>query len=201
MRLFISGSGTGVGKTFFSALLAKHFHGQGRDVSYIKPVQTGYPADDDAAFVKSFSGISKAKTLFTAEPPVAPCLCFDKFPFEEAVSAINDDSSEVLIVEGAGGIAVPLDYTRMTWEIPKQCGLEVIIVVPDRLGCVNEAVLNYSFLTEKAVSFKGFAMNRHFSETESDIKNAGIIEKLIPASVIYYFSESLYSKSDETSAL
>ncbi|WP_164885285.1 dethiobiotin synthase [Geovibrio thiophilus] len=187
MRLFISGSGTGVGKTFFSALLAKHLHGQGMDVSYIKPVQTGYPADDDAAFVKSFSGIKKAKTLFTAEPPLAPCLCFDRFPFEEAAAAVKADDSEIVIVEGAGGIAVPLDYIRMTWEIPKECGLEVIIVIPDRLGCVNEAVLNYSFLMEKGVRFNGFAMNRHFSAAESDSKNSGIIERIIPASIAYFF--------------
>ncbi len=201
MRFFISGSGTGVGKTFFSALLAKHFHEQGRDVSYIKPVQTGYPADDDAAYVKKVSGISKARTLFTAEPPLAPCLCFERFPFEEAVSAVNEDDSEVLIVEGAGGIAVPLDYTRMTWEIPARCGLGVIIVIPDRLGCVNEALLNHSFISQKGIKFSGFAMNRHFSATENDSKNAGIIERLIPASVAYFFEQSLYSNRADTSAL
>jgi dethiobiotin synthetase len=201
VRFFISGSGTGVGKTFFSALLAKHFHDEGMDVSYIKPVQTGYPADNDAAFVKSFSGIFKARTLFTAEPPVAPCLCFDNFPFDEVVREINEDTSEVVIVEGAGGIAVPLDYRHMTWEIPRKCGLGVIIVIPDKLGCVNDAVLNRSFLFEKGVCFKGFAMNRHFSETEADSKNAGIIEKLIPASILYYFDKKLYSEREEGSAL
>ena len=191
MRFFITGSGTGVGKTFFSALLAKHYRDKGMDVSYVKPVQTGYPADDDAAFVRQFSGITKAKTLFTAEAPVAPCLCFDKFPFEEAVEAVNADKSEILIVEGAGGIAVPLDYKRMIWEIPAACGLEVITVIPDRLGCVNEAVLNHSFIHEKGLFFGGFAMNTHFRISKSDSHNAGIIEKFIPASIRYNFGEAL----------
>lgn len=203
MRLFITGSNTGVGKTFFSALIAKYYNDKGLNVSYIKPVQTGYPEDDDAGFVKQFSGISKARTLFNAKEPLAPCLCFDKFPFDEAVEEIKADRPEVLIVEGAGGIAVPLDYKRMTWEIAAECGLDVITVIPDRLGCVNEAALNYSFIKGKKLSFKGFAMNRHFRRTKSDNLNAGIIEKLIPASIIFTFDKTLtvYSKSDDTSVL
>jgi dethiobiotin synthetase len=191
VRFFITGSGTGVGKTSFSALLAKYYHDKGFDVSYIKPVQTGYPADDDAGFVKQFSGIAKARTLFTAEKPVAPCLCFETFPFKEVVEAISKDKSDILIVEGAGGICVPLDYTKMTWEIPAACGLEVITVLPDRLGCVNEAVLNYSFMQSKNLQFHGFAMNTHFRASDNDTQNAQIIEKLMPKKIAYEFNQTL----------
>jgi dethiobiotin synthetase len=191
MRFFVTGAGTGIGKTYFSALLAKYFKDTGHEVSYIKPVQTGYPADNDAAFVKKFSGADRASTLFTAPEPVAPCLCFDNFPLDEACAEINDDPTQILIVEGAGGIAVPLDFHKMTWEIPKRCGLEVIVVLPDKLGCVNDAVLNLSFIREKGLVFHGFAMNRHFSRTESDSKNAGIIEKLYPGAVVYIFGEEI----------
>lgn len=191
MRFFVSGSGTGVGKTFFSALLAKHYYEQGADVSYIKPVQTGYPADNDALFIQEFSGIKKAKTIFTAEPPIAPCLCFEKFPIDEVISTINSDTSDVLIVEGAGGIAVPLDYETPTWKIAKECDLDIVVALPDRLGCVNEAILNYSFISNINARFGGFALNKFFCRTESDSQNAGIIEKILPASISYIYNQTL----------
>jgi len=53
---FISGTGTGIGKSWFSAFLAAKFKAQGRSVRYIKPVATGYPEDDDAAFVAQKAG-------------------------------------------------------------------------------------------------------------------------------------------------
>ncbi|WP_022850411.1 dethiobiotin synthase [Limisalsivibrio acetivorans] len=193
MKLFISGSNTGVGKTIFSALLARQMMQKGLHTVYIKPVQTGYPADDDAAFVKKFAGLAddRALTLYTAEPPVAPCLCFERFPLEQVVDAVDSMKCDCLIVEGAGGIAVPLDYEQMTYEIPRQCGLEVITVLPDRLGCVNEAVLNREFMDSQGLEFHGFALNRHFSSSPNDSENAGIIEKLMPGSIRYLFSDTL----------
>lgn len=198
MKFFITGTNTGVGKTYFSMLLVKHLAENGCRVKYIKPVQTGYPADNDAMEVLNFSHIPKenAATLFTAEPPVAPCLCFEKFPLDEAVDIISSATDyDYLIVEGAGGIAVPLDFNTFIYEIPKRCGLSVITVVPDKLGCVNEAVINNSFMKNNGINFYGFALNRHFSETKNDSKNAEIIEKILPGTIKFLFADKLVSSS------
>ena len=74
-RYFITGTGTGIGKTWFSAFLVKTLLAEGRRVRYIMPVATGYPEDDDAAFVAARTGLAPqdALTLYTAAEPASPC--------------------------------------------------------------------------------------------------------------------------------
>jgi len=194
MRLFISGTNTEVGKTYFSALLAEYFQNQGKSVKYIKPVQTGFPTDNDAEFVMVQSKLpaDNAEVLYTAEPPVAPCLVFDKFPLKQVIEKIDSEKDcDVLIVEGAGGIAVPLDYDTLTYEIPLQCGLDTILVVPNRLGCINDSVLNVRFLENNKIKLLGLALNNYYTPEKDETQNSMILEKILPGMVKFEFSEKL----------
>ena len=196
MRVLVSGTNTGVGKTIFTAMLCKSLMDAGRRVKYIKAVQTGYPEDDDAGYVRQYTGLSEedCKVLFTAERPVAPCLEFEEFPFKKCVHMINSsDDCDDLIVEGAGGIAVPLDYTRYIYDIADKCALEALVVVPNRLGCINECLLNYEFLKSKKISFRGFAFNDYFQASENDALNTAMLEKLLPGYIRYRFHKELQS--------
>jgi len=188
-KIYITGTDTEVGKTYFSGLLCKHLKDQGHSVCYIKPVQTGYPADDDAKAVAEMSG-ADCKVLHTAEPPVAPYIAFEQFPFEETVEAINAVTGyDWLIVEGAGGIMVPLDDNCMNYHIAKECGLSVIVVVPSRLGCINHALLNKHFLESEGIGFEGFAMNNHYMTSKFDKFNISMLNDLTAHSVRYVFSK------------
>jgi dethiobiotin synthetase len=194
MRLFVTGTDTGVGKTFFCALLARHWREQGLDPAYIKPVQTGSPPDDDAAFVRDFAGLAphRARALFTAPEPVSPCFVFDPFPYAEALSAIAAEPAPHLIVEGAGGLTVPLDFTRSTWELARDAGLAVAVVVPNRLGCLNHALLTHHFLASHKIPFAGFAVNRHFASDEKNAaRNLDALRRLVPGGVRWVFGEGL----------
>src|SRR5512142_3296730 len=105
MRFFVCGTGTGIGKTVFSGLLARDFIATGKRVRYIKPVQTGHPPDDDAAVVRELSGLppERAELLYTAPEPLAPSMAFERCPFDEAAGRINETAAsgdcDVLIVE------------------------------------------------------------------------------------------------------
>jgi dethiobiotin synthetase len=195
LRLFVSGTDTGIGKTVFCGLLAGHFQGQGLSVRYVKPVQTGHPPDDDAAEVRLISGLpaDRAGLLLTAPEPVAPCFVFDPFPFEELVAAVrNTPPADVLIVESAGGLLVPLDKTRRNVDLARELGLSVLLVVPSRLGCLNHALLNDALIAGLGLDLHGYALNEHFVENEKARRNhRSMLEELFPGKFRYRFDGML----------
>lgn len=192
---FISGTNTDIGKTVFSALFCNYLIEEGYSVKYVKPVQTGWP-ESDAAYVVHNSKVKEADaiTLHTHEKPVAPCLVFDAFPFQETVDYINDiEDADVVIVESAGGLMVPLDYTHFNYEIALGCHLETVVVVPNRLGCVNDSLLNYHFIKSKEMVFAGFAMNDYFMASENDKENKHMINRLTDDAVFCEFNEKIFN--------
>ncbi|PLX69431.1 MAG: dethiobiotin synthase [Denitrovibrio sp.] len=193
-KIYITGTDTDIGKTYFSGLLCKHLKEQGGKVCYIKPVQTGFPADDDSKTVREMSVLSEddCKVLHTAEAPVAPYIVFDEFPFDETVETINSITGyDWLIVEGAGGIMVPLDSDYMNYDLVKACDLECLVVVPNRLGCINHSLLNKSFLESNNLKFAGFAMNNHFLASKFDRFNISMLNELTAHSAKFVFSKEL----------
>jgi dethiobiotin synthetase len=191
-KLFISGTDTGIGKTYYCGLLCKYLLDKGESICYVKPVQTGYPEDDDRQTVIDMSGIKPehAYTLNTAKFPAAPFLAFDDFPYENTIKKINEiNGFDWLIVESAGGLMVPLDEGYMNFDIARDCGLETVIVVPNRLGCINHAMLNYYFLEKENLPFTGFAVNEHFAAAKSDKFNISILNDLTNDAVRSVFSD------------
>ncbi len=190
-RYFISGVNTDVGKTMFSAWFAKRLKEEGKSVCYIKPVQTGYPADDDSAYVRNYAGLSQdaARVLFTGEEPVSPCFIWDEFPMQEAVDQINVVTDyDVLLVEGAGGLLVPLDMNHQIYEFARLCNLNTILVVPNRLGCINDAQLSAKFLESEKLPVAGLAINDHYSsDSVNRDRNKQMISYLLPGAVRYVF--------------
>lgn len=190
-RYFISGTNTDVGKTVFSAWFARKLVDEGKRVVYIKPVQTGYPEDDDSAVVRDYAGLGAedARVLHTGAEPVAPCFLWDTFPFDEAAQAINDVTGcDVLLVEGAGGLLVPLDRERQIYEFARACDLETLLVVPNRLGCINDAQLSVRFLASENLPLAGIAMNNHpATDPVNRGRNIEMIGHLVPGAVRYTF--------------
>lgn len=188
-RYFISGINTDVGKTMFSAWLAKRLSDEGKQVTYIKPVQTGYPDDDDAKLVRTYANLdaTSARVLFTGSEPVSPCFLWKTFPFDDVVAKINDVTDcDVLLVEGAGGLLVPLDMNRQMYELAPACDLATILVVPNRLGCINDAQLSVRFLASEKLPLAGLAINDHFASDQTNReRNKMMITHLLPDSIKY----------------
>lgn len=189
---FITGTGTGIGKTFFSAFFVRMLTEQGRRVRYIKPVATGYPEDDDAAVVATSAGLAAedAVTLFTAAEPASPCFVFDPFPFAEAVSRIEALAADrdVVLVESAGGLTVPLGQRRFNYHFALALALPTILVVPNRLGCLSDAMVYGHFALRHKLDFYGWARNDHFAESECcRARNAAMLETMFPGRTRYAY--------------
>ena len=192
-KIYITGTDTGIGKTYFSGLFCAWLKSRGESVSYVKPVQTGFPADDDAKSVREMSGLTESdcRVLHTAAAPVAPYLAFEEFPYKETVESINSLSADWVIVEGAGGVMVPLDSQYMNYDLVKECGLEVLVVVPNRLGCINHSLLTKHFIETSGLKFSGFAVNNHFMSSAYDKFNISMLNDLTAHSVRCVFSKEL----------
>jgi dethiobiotin synthetase len=196
-RYFITGTGTGIGKSYFSAFFAQKLKAEGARVRYIKPVATGYPEDDDAAFVAARAGLppEDAVTLYTAAEPASPCFVFDPFPFEACVVRIEALSTDrdVVLIESAGGLAVPLGVRRYNYHFALALGLDVILVVPNRLGCLSDAIVYGHFALRHKLSLEALAINDHFAESaRHGDRNVAVLEEQFPGKVAYRYDDTCH---------
>lgn len=170
---FVSGTSTGIGKTYISTLLIQAFRFSGL-VSYMKPVQTGcsHPdaPDTDIAFVKQhsnpvFTGTTSDHLPYCLETPCSPHLAASlsntTIDITQIVRSYHKISSHVntLIVEGAGGILVPLSETVSTLDLIKLLNIPVILVTTPNLGTLNHTFLSVNQLRQSGVTLAGVIMN------------------------------------------
>lgn len=149
--LLVTGSDTGVGKTRVVAALARLLAADGSHVQLVKPVETGRTASEagDAVNARDLAGVpAETCTLAIFEAPLAPAAA-------AALAGVSLSAATLVartaalppcdwrIVEGAGGIATPVDATGADWaDFGAQLNVSAaIVVVPDRLGAINQARL------------------------------------------------------------
>jgi dethiobiotin synthetase len=156
MKIFISGIGTDVGKTVVSAILANAF---GAD--YWKPVQTGNP--DTIYFESLVSNTEKTKifpAVYSFKMPASPHVAaraehqvIDHLAFK------MPHTSNHLIVEGAGGLLVPLNDHFLMADLIRQLNLPVILVSRHYLGSINHTLLSIEYLRNKNIPLLGLIVN------------------------------------------
>jgi len=159
---FVTGTDTGVGKTLASSALLRALRRRGRSVAGMKPVASGSdptPAglrnEDALALQAESSRPWPYGTInpYAFAPPVAPHVAAAEAGVEVRLDRILSSleelrqGSDTVVVEGAGGFLVPLGPRHSFADLPGALGLEVILVVGLRLGC-----LNHAFLTAEAVA-------------------------------------------------
>jgi dethiobiotin synthetase len=160
-RFFITGIGTNVGKTFCSAILTEALQ-----ADYWKPVQTGVIESADVNEVSRL--ITNQRTQFQREAysftaPVSPHLAAAIENEEIELSKIElPNTANHLIIEGAGGILVPLNKTHYVIDIAKKFDAEVILVVRNYLGCINHSLLSIDYLMKNNFKLKGLILNGNF---------------------------------------
>ena len=138
MRIFVSSIDTNVGKTVCSSILCA---GLGYD--YWKPVQCGDLDFSDSMKVKSYSPLTKIhKERFKLKAPMSP---HEAAKLENMDISLNDftlPKSEEIIIEGAGGVMVPINYKgNMIVELASMFEAKVIIVFKNYLGSINHTLL------------------------------------------------------------
>lgn len=150
--ILVTGSDTGIGKTHVAATIARLLWRPNLRLQFVKPVETGRAPDEtgDADDAARGSGLREAErfTLARFRQPLAPLtaarLDGDNFSLELLLEKWNQlPPADLRIVEGAGGIAVPLDSDGRDWaSFAQRIGADrVVLVTPDRLGAINQARL------------------------------------------------------------
>jgi dethiobiotin synthetase len=169
MKIFVTGIGTDVGKSVVSAILVEAL-----DADYWKPVQTG---DKDTDFVSSL--VSSVFTLHPAaytfqkpaSPHIAAALEGATIQPEKLQLPATDNH---LIVEGAGGLMVPLNNSFLVIDLITQLQLPVILVSKNYLGSVNHTLLSIEALRQRNIPLMGIVFNGEANiEAEQAILNFG----------------------------
>ena len=176
--LFITGIGTGIGKTIVSAVLVEKLLSD-----YWKPVQSGDLDNSDTLKVKSL--VSNTKSVFHPETyrltqPYSPHK-------SAAIDGIEIDlvnfkvpvTDNQLLIEGAGGLMVPLNDQSLMIDLIKQLQAEVILISQNYLGSINHTLLSINTLKQYQIPVKGIIFNGEINEdSESYILNYSGIKSL-----------------------
>jgi dethiobiotin synthetase len=164
MAVFISGIGTGVGKSFFSKLLMAKY-AMSHDIGYWKPVETGSLEESDFESVKNSVPIPKERFLqpvaryaFPASPHLSAKLESKTLDWDLWNQKWSENSGRRIIIEGAGGLLVPINDTILYLDYIKKYNLPVIIVTYTGLGSINHTLLSLEALRSRGVSCLGYFM-------------------------------------------
>lgn len=197
--LFITGTGTGVGKTVVAGALAAALRLRGVDVGVMKPVETGAadtPAEDsDASFLAAMAGVQDAPALVCPvrlREPAAPSVAAEMENTRIALDPILDAYQELarrhefLIVEGAGGLAVPIRPGFMMADLARELSLPVLIVSHLGLGAINHTLQTDHYARSYELMVTGIVLNSTGPETGSTAEktNPGVIAGLTISPVI-----------------
>lgn len=186
---FITGTDTGVGKTHVSCLLIEALKAQGLQVAVMKPVAAGVEAggvNEDVRKLMAASNVHAALrdiNPYSFEPPIAPHIAAQQAGVEIELGVIAESYarlrciSDVVVVEGAGGLLVPLRESTADGKdmgaIPQMLDLPVVLVVGMKLGCLNHALLTCEVIASRKLQLVGWVGNviePSMRELESNIK-------------------------------
>lgn len=171
MSYFVTGTDTGVGKTLISCALLHAFAAQGKLVIGMKPVAAGCGEDDqheDVERLRAASNVLAGKgqvNPYCFPRPVAPHLAAQFIGVSINFSRIVESFSELsgladeVIVEGAGGLLVPLNTEQDSADLAGQLELPVVLVVGMRLGCLNHALLTADAMKWRSLKLAGWVAN------------------------------------------
>lgn len=192
--VFVTGTDTGVGKTVTSAALLHRFR-HVPAVRYWKPIQTGIEQDDDTADVLRLSGAPEERALgegIRLERPVSPHLAArlsgTRVDADSLVAlATRQPAGHRWIVEGAGGVLVPLNERDLMVDLIGRLALGVVIASRSGLGTINHTLLTIEALRARALPIAGVVMvgppdeeNRLAIERYGSVQVVGQLPRLEP---------------------
>jgi dethiobiotin synthetase len=184
--IFVTGTDTGIGKTSVAAALMHRYRDPGT-LRYWKPIQTGIEQDDDTATVRSL-GCSAAEVF---EPgirlprPLAPYLSAElsgtRVSIADLLDCIDEEpNSSRWIVEGAGGLLVPINDNEHMVDLISRLDMPVVVVARTSLGTINHTLMTIEVLRSRMVNVAGVVMvgdanpaNRDAIEKWGDIEVVG----------------------------
>ena len=177
--LFITGIGTDVGKTVVAAIVTEALAGV-----YWKPVQAGFDQGTDTAWVKDrLSGGPDrvAPEVYKLKMPASPHIAAR----EEGVRISLDDILEAmppvrpLVVEGAGGLMVPLNEREFVIDLIKKLDARVVLVSRNYLGSINHSLLTAAVCKAHGLDVVGWVFNDQYLDYEQEIGEWSGLRKIV----------------------
>lgn len=196
--LFLTGTGTNVGKTYVTALIVKKLHEAGIRAGYYKAALSGAQSvtDSDAGFVKQVSGITQPDETMISylyQNAVSPHLAAKREGSPATLTRIKQDYGRVcrmydyVTVEGSGGIVCPVRWDEnghiLLEDVVKELKLNALIVAGAGLGAIHAAVTTSEYMRNHGMSAKGMILN-HYTGDEMHRDNLNMIEELTGVPVI-----------------
>ena len=191
--LFISATNTDVGKTYACEKFLNYFAKAGLKVGYFKPFETGvidFPLDGSKMLelVKklnpSFNVTINDVVPYQFKLPAAPYMAKENtiidIEFLKEKKRYLEQFCDLLIVEGAGGLMVPIEKDLFIIDLIKEFDCKAILITPSKLGCINDTLLSINALKAKNIDFEFYINLYH------DINS---FEKVSKPFLIDYFGE------------
>ena len=176
---FVTGIDTGTGKSVATGLMARYLRSRGENAATLKMVQTGNVGkSEDVEVHRRLMGVGELTEdrrgwsapqifKFPASPHLAAALegrRVDTGAILEGVRKMQE-RFDTILVEGAGGLAVPLTEEVLTGDFVREQGWPVILVASDKLGSLNHTLLSLEFLRSRRMNFAGVVYNRFRRES------------------------------------
>lgn len=152
-HVFITGADTGIGKTITSAWLCKHWQ-----ADYWKPVQSGLEGHTDSQWVAKLSGAVVHPETHRLSQPLSPHQAADIDGIKIQLSDFALPQAQRLVVEGAGGCMVPLNWRDTMLDLMKHLGSCALLVARSGLGTINHTCLSLQALKAAGVPVLGVVM-------------------------------------------
>jgi dethiobiotin synthetase len=191
----VTGTDTGIGKTWVTCRLVEELHARGTMVRAVKLLETGTAIEP----AETEDGVRLARAAGQSQPPAAlrryraPLTPADAARLEgepvelaplEAEMVRIASEAEITLVEGAGGLLAPLNYRRTLLDIARRHDTPVLVVAADRLGTLNHTLLTLSMLDFSGVYCLGVVMNRlpeaDAARDASVSRNAAMLHEVRP---------------------
>ena len=196
---FITGTDTGVGKTVVTLGLMQYLQAQGQTVVAMKPVASGCERtaaglrNADALQLQQQASVPLDYALvnpFAYEPAIAPHIAAaqagDHIDSARIVSAYREltQRADRVLVEGVGGWRVPLADNETLADLARSLGLEVILVVALRLGCLNHALLTAESIVAAGCELRGWVANQLPPQMEFARENISTLKSMLSAPLL-----------------
>jgi dethiobiotin synthetase len=200
--LFITGTGTGIGKTFVTRSLIGALRRRDRTVAALKPLETGCDPDPDDALALAHAcrqpDLARAPGLYRAPAPLAPyaaTLAGHAAPppisdLAQTIRHLRDHTRpDHLLVEGAGGLLVPITHESSVADLACALALPLVLVAPDGLGVLSHTLTAYECARARALPIAGVVLSRHTADPSdrSSETNARILAERLDGTPVLTF--------------
>jgi dethiobiotin synthetase len=196
MSYFVTGTDTGIGKTLVCCALLHGFAARGKRVVGMKPVAAGCNADnqnEDALQLRAASNVAASYEFtnpYCFPLAIAPHLAAQEAGIEIQLPRILEAyqklaaQADVVIVEGVGGLRVPLNAQQDSADLIRKLGLPIVLVVGIRLGCLNHALLTVEAINARGLMLAGWVANVIEVDMPQCEENIAALQQRIPAPLL-----------------